>query len=97
MTIRTRLALSEPHPHIGPLISSYQDGLATPQEADLVERHLLECEGCRSFYGGLQDARALIGDLPAPPANPAQLDATYAAIFRRTVGRDPHNRGKKQL
>lgn len=97
MTIRTRLALSEPHPHMGPLISSYQDGLATPDEADLVERHLLECERCRSFYGGLQDARALIGDLPAPPVDSARLDATYAAIFHRTVGRDPRKRGKKQL
>jgi predicted anti-sigma-YlaC factor YlaD len=97
MTTRTRLALSEPHPHMGSLISSYQDGLATPDEADLVERHLLECERCRSFYGGLQDARALIGDLPAPSVDPARLDATYAAIFRRTVGRDPLNRGKIQL
>jgi anti-sigma factor RsiW len=88
MTIRTRRAPSEPHPHMGPLISSYQDGLATPDEADLVERHLLECEHCRSFYGGLQNARALIGDLPVSPVNPARLDATYAAIVRRTVGRD---------
>ncbi|HET7080874.1 MAG TPA: zf-HC2 domain-containing protein [Chloroflexia bacterium] len=97
MTTRTRLALSEPHPHMGPLISSYQDGLATPDEADQVERHLLECDRCRSFYGGLQGARALIGDLPASPTAPAQLDSTYAAIFRRTVGRDPRNRGNKQL
>jgi predicted anti-sigma-YlaC factor YlaD len=96
MTPRTRLAPSEPHPHMGPLISSYQDGLTTSDEADLVERHLLECERCRGFYGGLQDARALIGDLPEAPVDPAQLDATYTAIFRRTVGRDLRNRGKKQ-
>jgi hypothetical protein len=55
----------------------------------------LECEHCRSFYGGLQDARTLIGDLPVSAVNSAQLDATYAAIFRRTVGLDARSRGKK--
>src|SRR5262245_29910046 len=85
MSLRTRLALSEPHPQMGPLISSYQDGLTSPQEADLVERHLLECERCRDFYGGLQQARDLIADLPAPAPDPARLAATYNAVLRGTV------------
>ena len=86
MKTNTRLALGEPHPDMGQLISDYQDGLATPDEADMVERHLLECELCRAFYGGLQEVRALIGDLPPREPDPEQLETSYRAVLRR-VGR----------
>src|SRR5438270_8926767 len=84
MKIDTRLALGEPHPHMGQLISSYQDGLANPEETDTIQRHLLECDSCRSFYGGLQEVRALIADLPSRGPDAAQLDDTFQAVLRRT-------------
>lgn len=84
MKINTRLALGEPHPHMGQLISSYQDGLATPQETDTVQRHLLECDRCRAFYGGLQEVRALISDLPSRGPSAEQLEDSFQAVLRRT-------------
>ena len=92
MTIRTRNALQEPHPHLGPLISSYQDGLTTPAESDQVERHFLECDRCRAFYAGLQQVRDAIADLPDRPLPPAQIAAGYTAVWQRTLGRDRKKR-----
>ena len=90
MKTRVRLALGEPHPDMGQLISDYQDGLATPDQAGMVERHLLECELCRAFYGGLQEARALISDLPTRRPDPEQLEASFHAVLRR-LGRRRRN------
>lgn len=84
MKIRTRTGLPEPHADMAPLISSYQDGLATPDEADLVERHLLECDLCRSFYGGLQDVRGLIADLPSD-VNRHRVEDAYEAVMDKTI------------
>jgi anti-sigma factor RsiW len=93
MNIRTRTGLSEPHPHMGPLISSYQDGLANPAETAQVERHLLECERCRAFYANLQEVREAIADLPVN-SNLQPAEYEYSNILNRTIYR---NRPKKRL
>jgi hypothetical protein len=87
MKTRTRTGLPEPHADMAPLISSYQDGLTTPAEADFVERHMLECDLCHSFYGGLQDVRDLIANLPwaQTERNQEQVEAAYEAVMDRTV------------
>lgn len=82
MITRARPALEEPHPRMGALISSYQDGLASAAEADQVQRHLLTCDRCRAFYGGLQDARERVAGLP-PAANPAAVDAGWRDVLAR--------------
>ena len=88
MSIRTRLVPNQPHPHMGPLISSYQDGLATPGEANLVERHLLECEHCRSFYGGLPG-------IPAPSSATCPHPSRSRATRRHLCGYlPPHGRSR---
>jgi hypothetical protein len=86
MKTRTRTGLPEPHADMAPLISSYQDGLTTPAEVDFVERHMLECDLCHSFYGGLQEVRDLIANLPwAPERDQEHVEAAYAAVMDRTV------------
>ena len=93
MNLRTRTGLSEPHPHMGQLISNYQDGLSDPAETEQVERHLLECELCRAFYASLQEAREAIDDLPADSTlQPPEQE--YFIILHRTIYR---NRRKKGL
>lgn len=85
MNIRTKISLGEPHPHMGPLISSYQDGLTDPAETETVERHLLECELCRAFFGGLQQAREAVRDLPDPEDSLGHTEVQFRAILNRTV------------
>lgn len=85
MNTRTRIALSEPHPHIGPLLSSYQDGLTTPDETATVEQHLGACERCRDFLTGLRQAREAISGLPAQQPDADRIESELAAVLRRTV------------
>ena len=89
MITRARPALEEPHPRMGALISSYQDGLASAAEAGEVERHLLACDRCRGFYGGLQQAREQVASLP-PVENPATVDSVWRAVRARIA---PGRRG----
>lgn len=86
MKTRIRTGLPEPHADMAPLISSYQDGLTTLAEAAFIERHMLECDLCRLFYGGLQDVRGLIAELSAE-RNQEPFEATYKAVMDRTVRR----------
>ncbi|MFL5731829.1 MAG: anti-sigma factor family protein [Chloroflexia bacterium] len=95
MKTHTRLALRDPHPRMGQLISSYQDGLATPEEADTVQRHLLECDICREFYGGLQEIRALVQDLPTGGPSVEHLDASYQAVLSRVGPNSTHHTQRK--
>ncbi len=85
MKTRTYIALSDPHPHMALLISSYQDGLTTPDETEQIERHMLECERCHAFYGSLQQVRESISDLPEDFIGAAKVEAAYSAILDRTV------------
>jgi hypothetical protein len=103
MRTRTKITLGEPHPHMGALISSYQDGLTDPHETETVERHLLECERCRAFYAGLQQTRELITELPDPNPDLLQINTLYyGGIMNRTTAgqkatEPPSERGLKKL
>src|SRR5689334_5058707 len=81
-----QITLSDPHPHLGPLISSYQDGLANSQEVQIVEEHLHSCERCLHFYQNLQLARELVHELPNfQPVSEQTEAADYYAILERAV------------
>ncbi len=92
MKTRIRTDLHAPQPHIGPLLSSYQDGTASPDEQDLTERHLLECEVCRDFFASLQQVREVISELPGS-GNYDQ--AEYQKVMARTLYKDYQKKLKK--
>ncbi len=85
MSIRTRITLGEPHPHLGPLISSYQDNCTTPEETRIVEQHLRECEGCQNFYAGLQQMRGVITELPGQLPDLEQMREEFRRINARAI------------
>ncbi len=95
MITRTGITGTEPHSEMGPLLSSYQDGLTTPAETDRVESHLLACDRCRAFLGDLRQLRALVGDLPVPPEQPGVLDAIYSAVDRQISQRRFLQKGRQ--
>jgi anti-sigma factor RsiW len=85
MKTRMRITLSDPHPHMGQLLSSYQDGLTTPDETATVERHIAECVRCREFLSGLHQVREAISGLPAGEVDSGQVRARLSAVLSRTV------------
>lgn len=85
MKTRIRTDLHEPQPHIGPLLSSYQDGTASLAEQDLIERHLLECEVCRDFFAHLQRVREAISELPG---SDNYNHAEYQKVMLNTIYKD---------
>lgn len=95
MKTRPRVALNDPHPHMGLLISSYQDGLTSPAETRQVESHLAECPRCQAYWQGLQQVREAVGDLPAASARLEPGESEWLAILDRTVYRDRQKRAKK--
>lgn len=85
MKTRMHIGVHKTPPHLGLLLSNYQDGLVTPTEQELVERHLLECERCRGFLGDLQQARDSIHELPKQ-SSPKHED--FNAIMSCTIYKD---------
>lgn len=95
MITRTGITGTEPHPEMGPLLSSYQDGLTTPAETARVEYHLQACDRCRAFLDDLRQLRALVEDLPAPPIRPGALDVAYSVIDRQISQRRGLQKGRR--
>jgi len=61
------------------LLPLYLDHAASPATVARIERHLLDCSGCRATLVRLRDAKSLLGELPAVPAPP----------FERLMSRTP--------
>jgi anti-sigma factor RsiW len=80
MKITTRITRKEPHPELAPLISAYQDGMATAEEIERVERHLLECEDCHNYFAELQNIRELIDELPKVKED---FKESYAKVLQK--------------
>ncbi len=87
---------------IRPLLSSYIDGEATPEERTRVERHLLRCQDC---HQALAEYRAIGSDisalaLPVPPAS-LRRDVWKAIEAResgkRVFGNPPAGSRKTQI
>ncbi len=98
MRTRTGLELRDPNPHMGPLISAYQDGILSNDEIRVVEQHLLECDICRAFYDALQQTRELIGNLPDPAFNPDEREQRdYYAVMSATIYPANRKRARKNL
>ena len=57
---------------IRPMLSAYYDGEASPEEYDLVERHLATCPDCRRVMAEYRAIGGGIRALPVPVA-PAGL------------------------
>ncbi len=58
------------HHRVERLLSAYLDAELTPQEAKVVQEHLLDCAACREAYETLRAAKAALSQLPLaePPA-----------------------------
>src|SRR5687768_2745079 len=86
---------------VRPLLSSYIDGEATPEERVRVEHHISRCEDCRQALAEYRaigsDIRALV--VPMPPASLRRdvwkaIDARKSG--RRVAGNTVGNAGKTQ-
>ncbi|HKS23975.1 MAG TPA: anti-sigma factor [Thermoanaerobaculia bacterium] len=61
----------------------YLDGAAAPRSVERIERHLLDCSGCRARLVRLREAKRLLGALPAADAPP------FDRLMARTPARHP--------
>lgn len=63
----------------------YLDGAATPKMVERIEKHLLDCSGCRGRMVRLRNAKSLLSELP-------KLDAPPFQIAARPAEAGPHSR-----
>jgi len=61
----------------------YLDGAASPGIVERIERHLLDCSGCRARLVRLRETKRLLGALPAVAAPP------FERLMARTPPRAP--------
>ncbi|HEY6140712.1 MAG TPA: zf-HC2 domain-containing protein [Thermoanaerobaculia bacterium] len=64
-------------------LPQYLDGAAPPRSVERIERHLLDCSGCRARLVRLREAKRLLGALPAADAPP------FDRLMVRTQARHP--------
>ncbi|PYQ26933.1 MAG: hypothetical protein DMF56_22430 [Acidobacteria bacterium] len=66
------------------LFPLYLDGAASPSISHRVEKHLLDCSGCRTRLVRMREAKNLLGELPAIDAPPFErLTARMPSRARR--------------
>jgi len=61
----------------------YLDGAASSRTVERIERHLLDCGGCRARLIRMREAKSLLGELPRVAAPP------FEQLMRRTPPRAP--------
>ena len=64
-------------------LPQYLDAAAPPRSVERIERHLLDCSGCRARLVRLREAKRLLGALPAADAPP------FDRVMARTPARHP--------
>lgn len=88
MNTLIRTDFNEAHPHIGLLLSGYQDNTISADERLEVERHLAECEACRNFLNALEQVREVVSDLYSANDDNAPHRSEYKAVMLRTIYRE---------
>lgn len=76
------------------VLSSYYDGELPPGTAEGVERHLAQCEECRSEYERMGDIANALRHLPALPAPSALMASVRERIDSEERGMVPVLRGQ---
>ena len=63
------------------LVTPYLEGVLPSNERDAIERHLAECDGCRTYVEQMRQTIRAIGHIPHEPITSKTRDEVLA-IFR---------------